>query len=197
MAGTVIDTLFGDLPSYAWPPGDDVAEFPWTAFVEARRDPGRAVELWQQVAAADVAPRHVAQAWYFLRAHGVQPAPEEQQRVLGLVMEIGLKWGADVLAVYADRNVRYYKQAGGGVVLGHAEGEQAELVDALLAASAEVVARTGAGSGHVPAPPHERSVRLTFLTPGGVHRTEGPMEQLGGAVLTLATRLLTQITAGN
>jgi hypothetical protein len=129
MAATVIDTLFGDLPVEQWPRGDDADEFPWSAFVEARRNPDRAVELWLQIARADgVEPRHVAQAWHFLRAAGVQPEPDEAGRVLGLVVEVGMKNGADVLAVYADRSVRYYNHAGGGIVLEPAPPEHIELV---------------------------------------------------------------------
>jgi hypothetical protein len=200
MAATVIDTLFGDVPSEEWPPGDDAGEFPWTAFVAARRDPERAVELWRQIAAAEVEPRHVAQAWHFLRGRGVQPPPEEAGRVLGLIVEIGLKHGVDVLAVYADRSIRYYNYAGGGLLLDEAPEEQVELVDALLTSAAEVVAQTGPWEGARPAPPGNKAARLNFLTPGGLHFGQGPVKKLAkdplaGPLLQGATLLLSELTA--
>jgi hypothetical protein len=201
MAATVIDALFGDVPLEEWPPDDDAAEFPWSAFVEARRNPEHAVELWQQVARADdVEPRHVAQAWHFLRQRGVRPEPGEAKRVLGLVVELGMKKGVDVLAVYPDRSIRYYNHAGGGVVIDRAEGEQAELVDALLAAAAEVVVRIGPWEEPRLGPPDKKSARMSFLTPSGLHFGQGPTKKLyddplGGLVLKGATVLLTEITA--
>jgi hypothetical protein len=200
MAATVIDTLFGDLPVWAWPP-DDAGDFPWSAFVQARREPEeRAIELWLEIAHADVGPRHVLQAWHFLRAHGVRPPAEEARRVLGLVVETRSKKGVDVLAVYADRSVRYYTEAGGGIVLEPAPPERHELIDALLDESAVVVASTGPWSGPRATVLAAKETRLTFLTPGGPHVGRGPTKQLaqdalGGLVLKGATLLLSEIAA--
>ena len=193
--------LFGDVPVEQWPPDEDADAFPWSAFVEARRNPDRAVELWLQVAHAEsVEPRHVAQAWHFLRAAGVRPEPEEAGRVLGIVVEFGMKKGVDVLAVYADRSVRYYNHAGGGIELEPAPPEHAELVDALLEASGGVVAATGPWDEPRLGPPDRKSARMTFLTPGGLHFGQGPTKRLyddpvGGLVLKGATLLLADITA--
>jgi hypothetical protein len=182
MAATVIDALFGDVPVESWPPDDDASAFPWSAFVDARRDPDRAVELWRQIAAADVEPRHVAQAWHVLRGRGVQPPADEAARVLGFVIEMGMKRAPDVLAVYADRSVRHYNHAGGGVVIERARGRTSRAVGQAAAGAA--------GQEIGPCQfPHPRRPALRA----------GPTKQLyddlAGPVLQGATLLLTLITA--
>src|SRR4051794_8774824 len=144
------DTLFGDLPPGEWPPADAAAEdFPWSAFTAARNhlasgSVDEAKRCWREIVAAPgLEPRHQLQAWHFLRQHGERPPPEIAQQVLGIVVEMALAEGLDVLAVYADRSARYYNHAGGGIVLDRAEGSLAELIDALLAEAAAVVAQIG------------------------------------------------------
>ncbi len=60
--------------------------------------------------------RHYLQAWHFLRAAGIQPPEQWAQFVLGVVVEVGMPGGADLVAAYADGSARFYSHAGGGVV---------------------------------------------------------------------------------
>jgi hypothetical protein len=203
----VRETLFGDLPREEWPREDAPADdFPWSAFAKARRalaagDSASAAVAWREVLAApDLESRHYLQAWHFLREAGEQPPDDEAKEVLGVVVEVALRQGLDVVAVYADRSVRYFNHAGGGVILEHAEGSLAERVDALLAAARDVVAAIGPWEGERPGPPQRGHARLSFLTPSGLHFGEGPREALeadplGSAVLRLATEIMIELIA--
>jgi hypothetical protein len=201
----VRDTLFGDAPPEDWPPaGAEADDFPWTAFDEARAylaagSVADARRYWHEVTdRPGLESRHYVQAWGFLRAHGEQPPEGIAKDVLGLVVEMALPEGLDLLAVYADRSARYYNHAGGGVALEHAEGALAEPIDELLAAAAEVVARIGPWEGERPGPPAAGTARLSFLTPNGLHFGEGPVEALeadplGGLVLHRATAVMLEL----
>ena len=60
--------------------------------------------------------RHYLQAYHFLRALGVNAPPEKTKDVLGVVVEVGMQRGLDLIAAYADRHARYFNYSGAGVV---------------------------------------------------------------------------------
>jgi hypothetical protein len=200
-------TLFGDLPLEQWPPEDGPRDaFPWSVFAEAREQlaDGSVVDAtrcWRSVIEqAGLESRHYLQAWHFLREHGERAPDEIAKQLLGVVVEMGLPEGLDLLAVYSDRSARYYNHAGGGVVLERAEGSLLELMDALLAAAAEVVVQIGPWDGERPGPPARDHARLSFLTPSGLHFGEGPTEALeddprAGLVLRGATAVMAELIA--
>jgi hypothetical protein len=103
--------------------------------------------------------------------------------------------GLDLLAVYPNHTARYYNQAGKGVVWERPNSSLDKKIDAVLGAAAPVVAQVGTwNQARPPAPPPDQ-VRLNFLTPGGLHFGQAPMEvmaidPLGGPVLTAATALM-------
>ncbi|HZD00355.1 MAG TPA: hypothetical protein VFA46_09235 [Actinomycetes bacterium] len=204
-ADVLRDALFGGLPLEQWPPeGAQADGFPWTAFAEARAhlaagSTDQAKRCWHEVVMQPaLEPRHYLQAWHFLRAHGERPPDDIAKNVLGLIVEMGLRQGLDVLAVYADRSARYYNHAGGGVVVDRAAASLAQLIDALLAAAADIVAQIGPWEGPRPGPPPPEHVRLSFLTPSGVHFGEGAVnalegDPLGGLVLRGATQVMREL----
>jgi hypothetical protein len=201
------DTLFGDVPLDRWPPDDEAADvFPWSAFIEARRQLAAgsiedAKRSWRNVLSyPGFESRHYLQAWTFLREHGESPPAEAAQIVLGMVVEMSLPEDLDLLAVYLDGGARYYNRAGGGIVLEHAEGSLAELIDALLAAGADIVRQIGLWEGSRPGPPSPNDARLSFLTPSGLYFGEGPAnalydDPLAGSVLRGATAVMTELIA--
>ncbi len=196
------ETLFGDMPLDRWPLTDDTSdEFPWDKFVSARTHlaAGRkseAIADWQNIVAQpDLEPRHYLQAWHFLRQQGQQPPPEIAQQVLGVVVEVGMPEGLDLLAAYPDYSARYYNYSGAGVVWEYPDTSLNFAIDQLLEAAAQVVAQIGPWEEERPGPPPRDSARLSFLTPSGLHFGQGEMDALstdplGGRVLQLASNLM-------
>lgn len=199
------ETLFGDLPLDRWPDGNADA-FPWSAFASARADvaAGRvapAIGRWREVIGrAGLESRVYLQAWHFLREHG-RPAPlEVAKQVLGVVVEVGMAEGTDLLAAYADHTARYYNFSGAGAVWERPNDSLDAAIDRLLAAGTAVAAVTGPWDGPRPPVPPAGQVRMWFLTPGGPHFGQGPMDQLqqdelAGSVIQAAMPLLRALTS--
>jgi hypothetical protein len=196
------DTLYGDMPLTEWPVGDVPDDaFPWTAFADARGAFAKGNEkqgiayLRHIIDAPDLESRHYAEAWHHLRAHGVEPPADEAKRTLGVVVEIGLPDGLDVLAAYDDDTARYYNHAGAAIIWEGEDAPIAERIDALLDAAQQIVDVIGVWEDERPGPPPEGSLRLSFLTPSGIHFGEGPIEvlsqdKLAGPAFYEATVLL-------
>lgn len=201
----VRETLFGDLPMDRWPDGPADA-FPWSAFAAARADAaeGRtaaAVGHWREILdRPGLESRHYLQAWHYLHRHGQHPPPESAKQMLGVVVEVGLPQGLDVLAAYADRSARYYNFSGSGVVWERPNGSLDAAVEQLLAAGAGLAAQIGPWEEARPPAPGAGQVRLTVLTPSGPHFGQGPMDAfqkhpLAAPVLQASTALLRALTA--
>jgi hypothetical protein len=201
------ETLFGDMPLDQWPPNGAHSEvFPWSAFVSARshfangnRDV--AIKNWREVIThSGLESRQYLQAWHFLRQHGQQPPLEAAKEVLGIVVEVGMPRGFDLLAAYSDHSARYYNFSGAGVIWEHPDPSLDLSIDQLIEASRLVVAQIGPWEQPRLAPPPRDHARLSFLTPSGLHFGQGPMtafshDPLGGRVLDLATLLMKALIA--
>jgi len=116
------------------------------------------------------------------------------KRLLGVIVEVPLESGLDVLAVYSEGGVRYINQTGKLAVFEGVASLQPH-VQRLLAASEAVV--TGIGPWRKPRrpPPKRGNMRLTFLTSDGLCFGEGPWsamqrEATAGPVIQRATDLL-------
>lgn len=204
---TIRDTLFGDMPMGLFPQGGSATdEFPWGLFVSAREyvaagKKAEAIALWQKILEyAELESRCRLQAWHFLRQNEHEPPPESAKQVLGVVVEVALPEGLDLLAAYADRTARYYNFSGSGIVWERPNGSLDAAIDSLLEAAREAAEQIGPSQGERPGPPPVGSARLCFLTPSGLHFGEGTMEALSqdplsSRILMLATQLmLTLIT---
>lgn len=196
------EVLFGDVPLAGWLPADgDASAFPWSAFAEAhghvaRGDVEAARRCWLRVAETPGQESlHYVQAWHFLRAHGHNPPAETAQQLLGTIVEYTLPEGLDVVAGYPDHNARYYNHSGRSVAWMQGDGSLDAPIDALLAASAQVVTQLGPWEGARPPAPPKGQVRISFLTPSGLHFGQGPMnllaaDPMGGPVIHRALELM-------
>ncbi len=194
------DMLFGDVPMEEWPEGDPAHE-PLASFVRARRaaeegDRAAAVEIWRRIAATpELEARHYLQAWHFLRDSGVQPDETVAKRLHGVVIEVPVGSGLDLLAAYSDRTARYFNHAGAAVVWDRPDDRLDSTIDALLEAGERVVARIGPWEGERPDPPGAGRIRLNLLTPSGLHLGEAPFDALaadplGGPVVSAGLVLM-------
>jgi hypothetical protein len=99
------ETLFGDAPLEQWPPANSASnEFPWNIFGAARShhaagNHNAAIDCWRQITQQpDLESRQYLQAWYFLRKNGQPVPPDVAKQVYGVVIEVGMPKGLDLLA---------------------------------------------------------------------------------------------------
>jgi len=138
--------------------------------------------------------RALAYNWLRLHGHAVPP-----RVLLGTILEVPQDAGLDTLAAFADGSVRYINQTGRMAVI---EGEVPAVsitVNALLAASQEVVNKIGPWEKPRLPPPAEGRLRMTFVVSDGLYFGEGPMAEmsrdpLAGKVFQKATQLLVLVT---
>lgn len=199
--------LFGDRPVDEWPPPETVADGePWASFVRAREsqrsgDEHAAVEMWSDIAAQQaIESRHVLQAWHFLRAAGVSPAPETASYVLAAVAEVSVKTGHDLLVAYRDGGVRYLNHSGKvAIVEGAADLAVTEATRAWLAVADELASTVGVWDQPQLPPLPSGDSRIMMLTPEGPRFGQGPDSLLrtdagATAFLSAATNVLVAVT---
>lgn len=184
--GSAADTLgrfiYGNVPIEDWGPdeGDSPGE-PWTSFAQARTlwqsgDSQGAVTIWQNIASmGGIESRQTLQAWHFLRSEGVVPEPDVAKLVLGVLAEVPVQTGHDVLAGYRDGSVRYLNYSGKAAVV-----EDRSLLDIQnplrewLAVAQEMVGAIGPWvDPKLPTLPAGH-LRVMMLTPSGPHFGQGP-----------------------
>jgi hypothetical protein len=179
------NTLFGDLPLLDWPPDERAADGgaePWASFVRAREfvqedKPYDAITQWQCIVAMpDLESRHYAQAWQFLRVYGIDPPAQIAKTLLGVIIEVPMTGGLDLLAAYPEHAARYYTFSGSAVIWEHPDDSLDPLIDELLRAGQAVVRAIGAWDKPRPPAPSPGRIRISFLTPSGLHFGDGPAD---------------------
>lgn len=150
LPNSIRETLFGDMPLDQWPREDSVTNiFPWSVFASAcsnlaNGDRDAAIKCWHQIIQHDgLESRQYLQAWHFLRQYGQQPPTETAKQVLGVVVEVPMAKGLDMLAAYSDHSARYYNYSGASVVWEHPDVSLDSSIDQLLDASKEIVDKIG------------------------------------------------------
>lgn len=202
------DALFGDMPLAAFLGAKQQAHEPepWASFERARtllesKDSQGARQILHAILdLPQLESRFYLQAWHLLRAIGEQPAADKAKQLLGVVVEVGVPRGLDLVAAYADHHARYYNFSGAGVVWEHPNNSLDGAIDTLLKLGASVVRAIGPWKEARPGPPAKDQVRLNFLTPSGLHFGQGPMANLSkdpmaGPVLAAAFQLMQQLIA--
>jgi len=201
---TIRDTMFGDLPASEWPRDDTADAEPWVSFIKARNlldkgDKLSVVKLYQSITdMVGLESRHYLQAWHFLRGLGVNPPEDKAKIVYGVVVEVGMEKGTDILAAYTDRTARYYNFSGSGVVWERPDDSLDAEMEALLKAGQEVAGKIGPWDKERPPVPTNGNVRLNMLTPSGLHFGQGGFNTLsndpmGNALIAPATQLMQKL----
>jgi hypothetical protein len=189
----IYNLLFCDAPvGFAPKPGQ--APAPWQSVLFGEPVDPQAVSALASDPSAEGRVRALAYNW--LRQHGHAVPPKQ---LLGVIVEVPLSGGLDVLAAFSDGAVRYINQTGHVAVF---EGVPAlqPAVGALLKESQAIVDQIGPwGKDRLP-PPGEGKIRLSFLVSDGLYFGEGKMavmqrEPMGAATIQRATELL-QLVVG-
>ena len=199
-----IEALFGELPLEVVASGT-----PTTAsrlFHEAREslargDASAAQSALEEITGLrDVASLEQIQAWRFLRQLGIRPSSSQEKALLGVILEIGMGTGGDVLAVYADLTVHYYNHSGAAAIWMRPDSSLDQLTRQVVDTAAIVVQKIGPWlEPRRPAVVGDQ-LRINMLTPGGLHFGEGPFEALdrdpvARPVVQAATQLMLALTA--
>jgi hypothetical protein len=187
-ANDIYNLLFCDNLG-AFKPGPGQEPVPWQ--VSLFSEPAEAAALLALAADSAQEGRIRYLAYARLRAIG-QTVPARV--LLGVIVEVPLSGGLDVLAAFSEGGVRYINKTGKLAVIESVAALQPR-VQSLMEASGAVVARIGPWEQPRRAPPRSGNVRLTFLVSDGLYFGEGPMsvmqrEPLAGPVIQRATELL-------
>lgn len=194
------DTLFGDMPISAWT-GNQSRDEPWVRFQEVEKhlqsgSPQLAEQRLRQILdTPDLESRHYLQAWHFLRSLGVNPPEETAKDVWGVVVEVAMPDGVDIVAAYADRTARYFNYSGAAVIWEHPDASLDEEINTLIGAGQAIVRNIGPWEEERPGVPSQGQARVNMLTPSGLHFGQGPLNALandamGGPVIKAALDLM-------
>lgn len=170
------------------------AVYPWTVLLAEPTDPP-ALQALAADDAQDARTRLLA-----CRRLAALGAPTGAPTLLGVVVEVALPGGLDVLASFADGGARYFNQAGKLLVWETRTPESEALRQHLFAASQQTVARIGPWDQPRLPPPAGGLLRLSFLLSDGLYFGQGPFETmqhdpLAAPVVAAATRLMQFLVA--
>jgi hypothetical protein len=101
--------------------------------------------------------------------------PVPQKKLFGVVVEVGMQDGLDVLAAYTDGNVRYINHKESMSVHEPVPVAWMPSVLKLLAAAQDVVEQIGPWEQPRIAPPTAGMIRISFLVSDGLYFGQGPM----------------------
>jgi hypothetical protein len=198
------ELLFGESPDLSAAPGavmDTQALFGKAYDDLARDDKPSARRTLEAIGLMrDLESLYRIHAWRLFRQAGGSPAASNKNDVLGVVVEVGVREGDDILAVYDDRTARYYNYSGAGVVWMRPDSSLDTLIDAVLRAAAAILPRIGPWMGARRPPPNVNNMRLNILTPVGLHFGEGPFDALdrdpmAKPLVQAATKLMVKLTS--
>jgi hypothetical protein len=102
---------------------------------------------------------------------------ETAKQMGGLILEVGLDTGVDVLAAFADGRARFLNTNGDISMWEGGEGATAGLVSKLLGCAAPIVAKAAAQPWERLDSPADGSIRISTFGSGGMHLEQGTIEE--------------------
>ncbi|HTD22135.1 MAG TPA: hypothetical protein VK738_05755 [Terriglobales bacterium] len=117
------------------------------------------------------------------------------KKLLGVIIEVGLENGLDVLAAFPDGRARYINYSEKMSIFEASPPEVQTKIRKLLDASQPVVERIGPWEKARLAPPPMGTIRMTFLVSDGFYFGQGPLnvmqrDAMAGPVITAGVELL-------
>lgn len=189
----VYNLLFCDQPELFRPSNGQANTYPWDVLSAASPDADALQNLAEDV---DAESRARLLAYAMLMNMGIKP---QRRELLGVIIEVGLEEGLDVLAAYDDGTARYINQSGSMVIWEAPTSASNALLDRLFAESEVVVSKIGPWNKPRLSPPANGDVRLNFLVSDGLYFGQGPFnvlanDPMGGPVIDAATKLMAFLT---
>jgi hypothetical protein len=153
----------------------EISRYPWVLMVAAylknkMNEPAEAGRLLRAVTLISSEARLRLWAWHNLRQLGKYPSPDLGRQVLGVVIEIPYGERADILAAYADGTARYINHQGGMIVWDRLDDVITPLIMGVIR-EAHPMGEPQEDRAEDAVLPDE--VRVSVLTPGGIHTWEG------------------------
>jgi hypothetical protein len=199
-----IEALFGELPLEAV--ASATATTASRLFIEAREslargDASAAQSAFEEITRLpNVASLERIQAWRFLRQLGIRPSSSQEKTLLGVILEVGMGTGGDVLGVFADLTAHYYNHSGAAAIWMRPDSSLDQLTRQVVDSATNVVQKTGPWLEPRRPAVVGNQLRINMLTPGGLHFGERPFEALdqdpiARPVVQAATQLMLALTA--
>ncbi len=153
----------------------EISRYPWVlmaaAHVKLKMDEAaEAGRLLRAVTLISAEARLRLWAWHTLRSLGKYPSPDLARQVLGAIIEVPFGEAQDTLAAYADGTARYINHQGGTIVWDRMDEAITPLVLNVIR-EAQPFGAPQEDRLDEPIPPEQ--VRLSVLTPGGIHVWQG------------------------
>ncbi len=205
---SIRDVLFADdtLEHMATHSDGSSDDQPWCYFTTAQQALNKGnrnialIELKKILSLPELESRVYLQAWHCLRTLGEFPPPDSAHTIRGVVVEVALAQGLDLVAAYSDHSARYFNYSGAGIVWDVRDPEIDRLIDELLALGQNIVRQTGPWNKPRPPAPPQGNVRLNLLTFGGLHFGQADLDvmaqdPIGSAALRAAFNLMQALIA--
>jgi len=135
-------------------------------------------------------------ACHLLRKLGQAP---HERILLGVIVEIGMEEGLDVLASYRDGSARYINYTGRILIWDTSDLQSALITKKIFDESEKIVAKIGPWKDPRRPAPSKDMVRISFLVSDGLYFGEGGVnvlfnDPMAAPALTAATSMLKYIT---
>lgn len=166
--------------------------YPWDTLLSDNPEPG---ELTAIATDQSLETRQQLLAYHLLRAKGF---PINTKKLLGVIIEVALSDGLDVLAAFSDGTCRYMNQSEKLLAWDTQTPESNQLVDQLFSDSIAIVNRIGPWNQERTPFPGQGMIKLTFLVSDGLYFGQGPLgalqnDAMAGPVINSAIGLMSYL----
>lgn len=190
---TIYELLFCDNINLYKPDASVSPEYPWNILYAPVPD---MVDLEKLVFDDNAESRIKLLAYDAMRRNEF---PIEEKELLGVIVEIGLEEGLDVLSSYQDGTARYINYTGKMILWDVTDQTSKEITAQLFRDSLNIVHRIGPWTNPRKPHPVKGNVRLSFLVSDGLYFGEGPInvlfnDALAAPALSSATALMQYLT---
>lgn len=168
-------------------------KYPWNILVAEHAD----LDELKKLTRAKLESRFKILAYNKLSERG---AAVENKELLGVVVEVGLDEGLDVLAAFSDGTARYINHSGKMIFWETVDDESIVYTNDLFSKSKAIVEKIGPWDKERPAAPAQGHARISFLVSDGLYFGQGPInvlfnDPLGSEALQSATELMQFLTS--
>lgn len=191
---TLYDLLYCDHPEAFMPTTKPPYAYPWDILFS--QPPALEQDLLKVARDKKAESRVRLLACQLLRQHQ-WTLPDKE--LLGVVVELGMEGGLDVLASYRDGTARYINYTGKVLIWESPDATSLEITQRLFRESETIVRQIGPWNQPRRPFPAQEMLRLSFLVTDGLYFGEGPINTLfndamAAPALQAATELMRYLT---